>query len=355
MQSLAEGYVEMINAETPLFCPRKSCYHYQSGDNRIIKDGTYRTKNDPVPRQMFICEKGGHRFSETGWSGIFHKHGSFKEYGQVMKLTRYGLHTEAIADVLEKDIRTIAAWQKRIGDKCKLFHFFACLIMSICISDLQMDELWSYLGRKKRQLWLFIALDPKTKFWIHFVLGSRTRHSANRLISGIKKLVVFPTNGVLRITTDKLAAYKNAIADLLSDVDHVYLQIVKQRYRKILRTVKKVFVKGTEEDFPDGTRNTSFIERFNLTLRQRVSYLTRKTLGYCKNKANFECMLWMNLFDYNYCQIHKGLRVDLKGEKQCGFRRRYAHSTPAMKMNMADYPLDLRYLLTVPIHSKYLN
>ena len=40
-----------------------------------------------------------------------------------------------------------------------------------------------------------------------------------------------------------------------------------------LVTVKKCFVKGTEDDFKGKTQNTSYIERFNLTLRQRVSYL----------------------------------------------------------------------------------
>jgi hypothetical protein len=40
-----------------------------------------------------------------------------------------------------------------------------------------------------------------------------------------------------------------------------------------LVTVKKCFVKGAEADFKGKTQNTSYIERFNLTLRQRVSYL----------------------------------------------------------------------------------
>jgi transposase-like protein len=96
---------------------------------------------------MFICKSGCHRFSETGYSGAFHKHGSFKEYEQTVKLTCYGLHTEAIADVLGKDIRTIDTWQQNIGNKCKLFHFFMCIAMSFSISELQMDELWSYLSR----------------------------------------------------------------------------------------------------------------------------------------------------------------------------------------------------------------
>ncbi len=75
--------------------------------------------------------------------------------------------------------------------------------------------------------------------------------------------------------------------------------------KRHLVTVKKCFVKGTEEDFPEKTQNTSYIERFNLTLRQHVAYLTRKTLGYCKNKQHFKQILWINLFNYNYIQFHR--------------------------------------------------
>ncbi len=53
-----------------------------------------------------------------------------------------------------------------------------------------------------------------------------------------------------------------------------------------LVTVKKCFVKGAEAYFKGKTQNTSYIERLNLTLRQQVSYLQRKTLGYCKKKLN---------------------------------------------------------------------
>ena len=84
----------------------------------------------------------------------------------------------------------------------------------------------------------------------------------------------------LKITTDKLAAYKNALQSVFDDIEYVYLQIVKKRVKMRLVTVKKCFVKGAEADFKGKTQNTSYIERFNLTLRQRVSYLQRKTLGY---------------------------------------------------------------------------
>ena len=59
--------------------------------------------------------------------------------------------------------------------------------------------------------------------------------------------------------------------------------------------MKKSFVKGTEDDFPEGTQNTSCIERFNLTIRQKVSYLARKTLGFCRRAKNMDEALWITL------------------------------------------------------------
>ena|SRR5947208_2247091 len=71
-----------LTGELPLFCPLESCSHYQKPDNTIKKDGIYRTQSDPVPRQMYYCHGGGHRFSETHYSELKHKQGSMKEYEQ---------------------------------------------------------------------------------------------------------------------------------------------------------------------------------------------------------------------------------------------------------------------------------
>ena len=138
------------------------------------------------------------------------------------------------------------------------------------------------------------------------------------------------------------------IADCLQNVRYAYLQIVKQRRKRRLVTVKQRIVQGKETDFGNKTQNTSYIERFNLTVRQKVSYLQRKTLGYCKNQKNFQWVLWMNLFDYNYHQFHKSLRQDLTGRSQ-KFKRRYQHLTPAMKMGLTSTQLEWQDLILAPI------
>jgi IS1 family transposase/transposase-like protein len=314
----------------------------------MTKDGTYKTKTDETPRQMYYCHGGKHRFSEMRYSDLYKKQGRFKEYQMASKMASYGLSQAQIAEVLERDNRTVEKWLQAIGTKSEQFHLFLCITLKLKLFFLQMDELWSFCKAKNHQLWIFIALEARSKFWIHFELGSRTNHTAGHLVAQVKRVGDFVSVGVLKITTDKLAAYKNALKKHFIGIKYHDLQIVKRRFKRRLLTVKKCFVKGTETDFPPKTQNTSFIERFNLTLRQHVFYLTRKTLGYCKNRLNFKYMLLINLYNYNYIQFNKSLRVKVS-ESPKKFKKRYKHYTPAMKMGLTQTALTWRYLLTTPI------
>ena len=152
-----------LSTDLKLFCPRKNCQYWQNLENKITKDGVYVTENDKQPRQMFYCCSGKHRFSETNYSGLFGKQGSFKEYEQAAKMSCYGLSEDAIADVLQVDTRTVATWLQCMGKKANLFHDTMCLHLTMSLLFLQMDELWSFLGKKKRQLWVFIGFDVDSR------------------------------------------------------------------------------------------------------------------------------------------------------------------------------------------------
>ena len=71
-------------------------------------------------------------------------------------MSGYGLSTEQIADVLERDERTIWSWQKALSQNSKSFHLALCSSIGLTLISLQMDEnmraspLWSYLKKKKR-------------------------------------------------------------------------------------------------------------------------------------------------------------------------------------------------------------
>jgi len=48
-----------------------------------------------------------------------------------------------------------------------------------------------------------------------------------------------------------------------------------------------------------GSGKTNYIERFNCTLRQRVSRLVRKTLSFSKKQANHLGAIWYFVHYYN--------------------------------------------------------
>lgn len=342
-----------LKTDFKFYCPRPQCAYYGVSDNSIEKSGTYPVKCERHRRrQLFWCCGGHHKFSETSFSDLWGKQGCFKEYEQAAKLFSYGLSSEKIADVLEKDVRTIESWLEAISQKSRHFHWSLAACIGLAITFLQMDELWSYVTGKAQQCWVFAALDVPTRFWIAFRLGKRSEKNAKLLVGSVALLGDWTTHPrrVLKITTDKLAAYKNAIEHYFNDLPHVYMQVVKKRYKKKLITVKKEFVQGSEEDFKGKTQNTSFIERFNLTLRQWCPFLQRKTLGYCKEQDHFEGALWINLFHYNYRHCHKALRVARPGRpSKKKFVKKWRHRTPAMAMGLTNESLSWRFLFLVPV------
>jgi len=67
-------------------------------------------------------------------------------------------------------------------------------------------------------LWVFIAIDAPTKFWTNFDKGSRTNHTASHQVLQLKRFGNWTKGNVIKFTTDKLAAYKNALKKHFVDI-----------------------------------------------------------------------------------------------------------------------------------------
>ena len=118
--------------------------------------------------------------------------------------------------------------------------------------EAEADELWSFVGNKANKQWIWIALDTRTKQVIAFYVGDRSRDSAqqlwNRLPESFQESATF--------YTDDWAAYKGVIP--------------ADRHRVCAKS----------------TGHTNMIERFNCTMRQRVSRLVREALSFSKKLSN---------------------------------------------------------------------
>ena len=60
--------------------------------------------------------------------------------------------------------------------------------------------------------------------------------------------------------------------------------------------------------------STSYIERQNLTLRMMNRRFTRLTNAFSKKIENHKHSIALHFMHYNYCRIHKTLRVTLAME-----------------------------------------
>ena len=110
------------------------------------------SKNLESKGKCFTVMESNIDFHQMAYSKLYNKQGSDREYIQTAKLIKSGLSVTQIADVLEKDPRTIESWVEGIADKSKKFQNFICLVIGITIEFLQMDELWSYLPKKTTTL-----------------------------------------------------------------------------------------------------------------------------------------------------------------------------------------------------------
>jgi len=111
---------------------------------------------------------------------------------------------------------------------------------------IQCDELWSFVNHKGNKQWVWLALDVKTREIVGVYIGARDERAARKLWESLPP--VYRQCAVAY--TDFWAAYGVVLPN--------------KRHQSV----------GKE------TGLTSYIERFNNTLRQRVSRLVRKTLSF---------------------------------------------------------------------------
>ena len=115
----------------------------------------------------------------------------------------------------------------------------------------ELDEMWSFVGKRANKRWIWLAQCRETRQIIAFHIGGRGRKAARALWEKIPQLV--QEYGLFY--TDDWDAYQKVLPE----------------ERHVVSDYKK---------------DTNHIERFNNTLRQRTSRLVRKALSFSKIDRN---------------------------------------------------------------------
>jgi insertion element IS1 protein InsB len=131
--------------------------------------------------------------------------------------------------------------------------------------EVEADELASFVQKKAHKQWVWIAMDAKTRQIIAFHVGDRSHTSAEQLWAKIPQ------------------AYRQH-ATFYTDQYVVYAKVIPAAQH---RAISKL------------ARKTNHIERFNNTLRQRVSRLVRDALSFSKKLANHIGAIKLFICHYN--------------------------------------------------------
>jgi hypothetical protein len=118
-----------------------------------------------------------------------------------------------------------------------------------------------------------------------------------------------------QITTDGFAPHISAITTRLSDRSdyaqpiRAYGQPVGEEHRHSPPEVLEALPKPIMGDPERAKTCTSHIERQNLTIRMRMSRMTRLTSAFSNKWGNLWSAYYLHFAFYNFCRIHKNLRV----------------------------------------------
>jgi hypothetical protein len=134
----------------------------------------------------------------------------------------------------------------------------------------------------------------------------------------------------------------------------LYAQVIKTTRRRRLVRVSHRMVFGTLEALnqvlvPLGWQiNTSLVERVNLSLRQHVAAIGRRTSTLCKGEAGLCQQLALSHVYYNFVLPHASLRQPLAepvATKGYGAAKQWRPCTPAMAAGLTDHVWALREVL----------
>jgi hypothetical protein len=145
-------------------------------------------------------------------------------------------------------------------------------------------------------------------------------------------------------------------------LDLVYGQLVKQKKQGKLQTLSTRIVLGAERLTDLGlTISTALVERVNLTLRQALAPLVRKTASFWKDRERLrQRVIFFQAFS-NVARPHMSLRQPLPLHactRHGAIRPRWRERTPAMAAGLTDHVWTFRELLTAkfePLDSQSIS
>ena len=283
----------------------------------------------------------------------------------VVTLLAFGCPVQAIVQADGLDERTVASWRDRAGKQCQRVHQAIVEQRQVDLVQVQADEI--RVKARGMVVWMGLAIMVSTRLWLGAVV-SRTRESnlADRLLLQVRACA--QAVGEVLICTDGWAAYPASIRRAFREkvkqtagrgrprlqvwsglhMGTVIKHTVKKRLTEVVRQMShgslEQAIRLLQRSGGGQMLNTSYIERFNGTIRERLATLTRKCRHAAQRLQALETGMYLIGSTYNFCCCHRELSKALLAGAS-----RPQRQTPAMASGLTDDLWSLRELLSYKV------
>ncbi|GGF38577.1 transposase [Youhaiella tibetensis] len=246
-----------------------------------------------------------------------------KTRAQILSLLVAGSSMRSISRAAGVSINTVTKLLESAGRACAAYH--SLNVRDVQSKRVQCDEIWSFSYAKQKNVaaaeaapeiagdvWTWAAIDADTKLIIAYLVGGRDTFYAETFMHDVACRLATR----VQATTDGHGAYLRAVEGA-SGVDVDYAMLVKlygagpESARGRYSPAECIGArKEPRVGCPmQGHISTSYVERQNLTMRMSMHRFTRLSNGFSKKIDNHVHMLSLYFVHYNFCQMHKTLRM----------------------------------------------
>jgi IS1 family transposase len=253
---------------------------------------------------------------------------------QIISALVEGNSLRATARMCDVAFNTVLKLLPEIGRVCAEYQDKA--FRNLTCKRIECDEIWSFCYAKAKNVtpeiaekvpgagdvWTWVAIDPDSKLVPSFWIGRRDLADAREFINDLASRLA----SRVQITTDGLRVYAEAIEGAFGcEVDYAMLVKIYGNESQPDTRYSPAECIGCQQanviGWPDKRHiSTSHVERQNLTMRMQMRRFTRLTNGFSKKLENHVAQVALHYMFYNFCRIHKSLRV-----------------TPAMAAGISDH------------------
>jgi IS1 family transposase len=257
---------------------------------------------------------------------------SISRRAQIIAALVEGNSINATCRMLGVGKHTVLRLLEDAGCACAAYH--DAMVRGVRSNRVQCDEIWSFVYGKDKNLtleqvkagagsvWTWTAIDADSKLIITYMLGDRGAGTALAFMQDLASRV----ENRIQLTTDGHRVYADAVENAFgSEIDYAMLVKIygasndgESRYSPATCIGCRT---GVLSGNPDPKHiSTSYVERQNLSMRMGMRRFTRLTNGFSKKFENHAHQVALYFFHYNFCRVHKTLRV-----------------TPAMEAGLTDH------------------